>query len=79
MQLTADLAVHACDLARATGQDDTLDPGAVALLLRWTDANADLLAGSGMYRSVRLSCEWPRICWTTRMLRPRSSRKVAAV
>ena len=48
MQLTADLAIHACDLARATGQDDTLDPGAVALLLRWTDANADLLAGSGM-------------------------------
>ena len=26
MQLTADLAIHACDLARATGQDDTLDP-----------------------------------------------------
>jgi hypothetical protein len=52
MQLTADLAIHACDLARATGQDDTLDPGAVALLLRWTEANADLLAGSGMQRPV---------------------------
>ena len=30
MQLTADLAVHAWDLARATGQDATLDPGAPA-------------------------------------------------
>jgi uncharacterized protein (TIGR03086 family) len=51
MQLTADLAIHAWDLARATGQDDTLDPGAVALLLPWSEANADLLAGSGMFGS----------------------------
>jgi uncharacterized protein (TIGR03086 family) len=49
LQLTADLAIHAWDLARATGQDDTLDPGAVALLLPWTEANADLLAASGMF------------------------------
>ncbi|HYB49166.1 MAG TPA: TIGR03086 family metal-binding protein [Streptosporangiaceae bacterium] len=49
MQLTADLAIHAWDLARATGQDDMLDPGAVALLLPWTEANAELLTASGMF------------------------------
>jgi hypothetical protein len=32
VQLTADLAIHAWDLARATGQDDTLDLGAALLL-----------------------------------------------
>ena len=51
LQLTADLAIHAWDLARATGQDDTLDPGAVTLLLPWTEANADLLTASGMFGS----------------------------
>lgn len=51
LQLTADLAIHAWDLARATGQDGTLDPGAVALLLPWTEANAGLLAASGMFGS----------------------------
>ena len=35
-------------LARATGQDDTVDPHAVALLLPWTEANAGVLAASGM-------------------------------
>lgn len=49
LQLTADLAIHAWDLAKATGQDSTLDPDVVALLLLWTLANADLLAGSGMF------------------------------
>jgi uncharacterized protein (TIGR03086 family) len=49
VQLTADLAIHAWDLARATGQDDTLDSGAVAVLLPWTEANAGLVAGSGMF------------------------------
>ena len=33
MQLTADLATYSWDLARATGQDDRLDAGAVARLL----------------------------------------------
>ena len=51
LQLTADLAIHAWDLACATGQDDTLDPGAVALLLPWTEANAGLLTASGMFSS----------------------------
>jgi uncharacterized protein (TIGR03086 family) len=50
-QLTADLAIHAWDLARATGQDDALDPDAIALLLPWTEANADLLTASGMFGS----------------------------
>jgi len=49
MQMTTDLAIHAWDLARATGQDAALDPGAVALLLPWTEANAALVAGSGMF------------------------------
>lgn len=48
-ELIADLAIHGWDLAQATGQDDTLDPGAVALLLPWTEANAELLTGSGMF------------------------------
>jgi uncharacterized protein (TIGR03086 family) len=51
IQLTADLAIHGWDLARATRQDDTLDPGAVTLLLPWTEANAGLLAASGMFGS----------------------------
>jgi uncharacterized protein (TIGR03086 family) len=49
MQLTADLAVHSWDLARATGQRDTLDPDAVALLLPWTDATIDLWAEMGLF------------------------------
>jgi uncharacterized protein (TIGR03086 family) len=49
IQLMADLAIHGWDLAQATGQDGTLDPGAVALLLPWSEANAELLAGSGMF------------------------------
>jgi uncharacterized protein (TIGR03086 family) len=50
-QLTADLAVHGWDLARATGQDNTIDPEAVALLLPWAQANVELLTGSGMFGS----------------------------
>jgi uncharacterized protein (TIGR03086 family) len=51
LQLTADLAIHAWDLARATGQDDKLGPGAVTMLLPWVEANADLLTASGMFGS----------------------------
>jgi len=49
MQLTADLAIHSWDLARATGQPDRLDPDAVALLLPWTGANVDRWAGAGLF------------------------------
>ena len=48
-QLIADLAIHGWDLARATWQEDTIDVDAVALLLPWAEANADLLTGSGMF------------------------------
>jgi uncharacterized protein (TIGR03086 family) len=51
IQLTADLAIHAWDLARATGQDDAIDPDAVALLLPWAKAYAELLTASGMFGS----------------------------
>ena len=37
MQLTADLAIHSWDLARATDKDSSLDPDVVALLLPWTE------------------------------------------
>jgi uncharacterized protein (TIGR03086 family) len=50
-ELTADLAIHGWDLARATGQDDAITPGAVALLLPWVEAHADWLTGSGMFGS----------------------------
>jgi uncharacterized protein (TIGR03086 family) len=50
-QLIVDLAIHAWDLARATRQDGTLDPGAVALLLPWAEANVGLVAASGMFGS----------------------------
>jgi uncharacterized protein (TIGR03086 family) len=49
IQLIVDLAIHGWDLAQATGQDATLDPDTVALLLTWTEANVELLAGSGMF------------------------------
>jgi uncharacterized protein (TIGR03086 family) len=50
-ELIGDLAIHGWDLARATGQDDAIDPGAVTLLLSWADANADFLSDSGMFGS----------------------------
>jgi uncharacterized protein (TIGR03086 family) len=49
MQLTADLAIHSWDLARATGQDESIDPDGVSLILPWAEANSALLAGSGMF------------------------------
>ena len=51
IQLTVDLAIHAWDLARATGQDDTLDRSVVTLMLPWAEANADFLTASGMFGS----------------------------
>jgi hypothetical protein len=49
LQLTAELAIHDCDLARATGQGRDARPDVVALLLPWAEANAVLLAASGMF------------------------------
>ena len=51
LELTADLAIHGWDLAQATGQDAALDPAVVAVLLAWAEANAGMLAGSGMFGS----------------------------
>jgi len=51
IQLTADLAIHAWDLARATGQDDTLGRDVGTLLLPWAEANTGLLTASGMFGS----------------------------
>ena len=51
VQLTADLAVHGWDLARATGQVQAMDPDAVRLLLPWAERYSDLLAASGMFGS----------------------------
>jgi uncharacterized protein (TIGR03086 family) len=48
-QLTADLLIHGWDLAHATGQDESLDLDTVAVILPWAEANAGLLAGSGMF------------------------------
>jgi uncharacterized protein (TIGR03086 family) len=48
-QLTADLLIHGWDLARATGQDESLDLDTVAVILPWAEANAELFAGSGMF------------------------------
>ena len=50
-ELTADLAIHGWDLARATGQDDALGPDVVAVLLPWAVANTDMLTGSGLFGS----------------------------
>jgi uncharacterized protein (TIGR03086 family) len=51
MQLTGDFAIHAWDLARGTGQDDTLDPDLVAVMLPWAETNSDMLEGSGLFGS----------------------------
>src|SRR5690349_19284033 len=50
-QITADHLVHSWDLARATGQDDTLDPELVAEIAEWFPHHEDL------YRSVGIIAE----------------------
>jgi uncharacterized protein (TIGR03086 family) len=46
---TADVFMHTWDLARATGQDDRLDPGLCEELLTGMEPVADLMRGSGQY------------------------------
>jgi uncharacterized protein (TIGR03086 family) len=46
---TADVFMHTWDLARATGQDDTLDPERCAQLLEGMQPLDDLLRSSGQY------------------------------
>ena len=48
-QLTADLTIHAWDLARAAGVDENLDDGLVAAVLARLEPQRELLAGSGVF------------------------------
>jgi len=46
---TADVFMHTWDLARATGQDDTLDPEVCAVMLAGMEPMEDVIRGSGQY------------------------------
>ena len=46
---TADVFLHTWDLARATGQDETLDPALCAEMLAGMEPMEDLLRSSGQY------------------------------
>ncbi|WP_312030381.1 TIGR03086 family metal-binding protein [Actinomycetospora sp. TBRC 11914] len=46
---TADVFMHTWDLARATGQDETLDPQRCAVMLAGMEPLDDLLRASGQY------------------------------
>lgn len=46
---TADVFMHTWDLARATGQDDRLDPGTCAALVGGMAGMEDAIRGSGQY------------------------------
>ncbi len=46
---TADVFMHTWDLARATGQDETLDPQRCALMLDGMQPLDELLRSSGQY------------------------------
>jgi uncharacterized protein (TIGR03086 family) len=47
--VTGDVLIHTWDLARATGQDETLDPDMVATMLEGIEPMADVLEQSGQY------------------------------
>jgi uncharacterized protein (TIGR03086 family) len=46
---TGDVFMHTWDLARATGQDDTLDPEVCAAMLAGMEPIEDVMRGSGQY------------------------------
>ena len=46
---TGDVFMHSWDLARATGQDDTLDPGRCAAMLAGMEPIEDVMRQSGQY------------------------------
>lgn len=46
---TADVFMHTWDLARATGQDDRLDPGFCAAMLAGMEPMEEVIRGSGQY------------------------------
>ncbi len=45
-----DLVVHGWDLARATGQDDTIDPGEVERLQGMVDGMGDMMRSNGVIK-----------------------------
>jgi uncharacterized protein (TIGR03086 family) len=47
-QMLVDLTVHEWDLARGSGQDESLDPAAVDLSLAYARENVDMFAGFGI-------------------------------
>jgi uncharacterized protein (TIGR03086 family) len=49
---TADVFMHTWDLARATGQDDTLDPDRCAALLAGMEPIEEVMRESGQYGPV---------------------------
>ncbi|MFG1876713.1 TIGR03086 family metal-binding protein [Sphaerisporangium sp. NPDC049003] len=49
MEMAADLAVHAWDLARGLGADDRVDPELMAEVYDYLSPMAGALAGSGMF------------------------------
>ncbi|MEJ2887347.1 TIGR03086 family metal-binding protein [Actinomycetospora aeridis] len=49
MIYTTDVFMHTWDLARATGQDDRLDPGECAVLVDGMEPMEELIRGSGQY------------------------------
>jgi uncharacterized protein (TIGR03086 family) len=46
---TGDVFMHTWDLARATGQDDTMDPDRCVAMLSEMEAYGDAMRGSGQY------------------------------
>lgn len=48
-EMTADLTVHAWDLARGIGADEELDPSLVEAVLEWSLPKAPVLATSGLF------------------------------
>lgn len=49
VQMVADLGVHGWDLARALGEEPSVDPDTVELVLDAFGEHADMLAASGMF------------------------------
>ena len=68
---TSDVFMHTWDLARATGQDDRLDPQTCAELLAGMEPIEELLRSSGQYGP---GCR----CRTTPTCRPACSASSAA-
>lgn len=48
-QMTGDLTIHAWDLARALGAEETIDEGLLAYVYEGTLPYADMLASSGLF------------------------------